>query len=156
MVKDGEASEWSKTFSLDAVGSEGIFSCKFKQSQQEYQVHHMCDLCSSDMPSCHINSLCSQGLGLRCNSHTVSVIPPSLSSLSDGFNRASVQVCSHKDHHHLPLLPSLQQNQGRRWEGLRVRPMNCIKCDYRGKSSTDYISDTFLFCMSCCSLSPST
>ena len=72
MVKDGEASEWSKSFTLDAVGSEGIFSCKFKHSHQEYQVHHM--ICSSDICSCNIDGLHSQGLCLRYNFHSFSDI----------------------------------------------------------------------------------
>ncbi len=31
-------SDWSKVFSLDAAGSEGIFQCLDKKSKQDYQV----------------------------------------------------------------------------------------------------------------------
>ena len=38
VVKGDRCSEWSTKFSLEALGSEGIFSCSIKDSSEELQV----------------------------------------------------------------------------------------------------------------------
>ena len=38
VVKGMRYSEWSNKFSLEALGSEGIFSCSFKNPTEELQV----------------------------------------------------------------------------------------------------------------------
>lgn len=40
LMISGEHSEWSSWFSLDAVGSEGVFTCKLPSGQGEYQVRN--------------------------------------------------------------------------------------------------------------------
>lgn len=50
MVKGGRYSEWSSKFSLEALGSEGIFSCSFKDSSEEYQVLDTCSCIYSLIP----------------------------------------------------------------------------------------------------------
>ena len=44
VVKGDRYSEWSNKFSLETLGSEGIFTCSFKNPPEELQVKPHTDL----------------------------------------------------------------------------------------------------------------